>query len=191
MASYSASPDSCKFKKFLFHGLRLSSSISISISVNGCMWPPLFNGWLSATRMPEVKSKRSPKSLRLEELAQQLYCIDGFPVRTAGAIETCWSPNSALSRKRRDVTVIGQAKQLAWMKWEWTDARKLFSLVTMEPFALSFLLRSTFPLLPNHPNHKQWGFPAEDTCIMCNAARDPPVYFLILWEFTPDVHLVP
>ena len=43
--------------------------------------------------------------------------------------------------------------------------------MTMEPLALSFLLRSTYNLLPTPANHKQWGFTGDDTCAMCKSAR--------------------
>ena len=43
--------------------------------------------------------------------------------------------------------------------------------MTMEPLALSFLLRSTYNLFPTPANHKQWGFTGDDTCAMCKSAR--------------------
>ena len=75
--------------------------------------------------------------------------------------------------EKRVATAAGQAKQCAWMNWEEAEARKLSwsSLMTMEPLALSFLLRSTYNLLPTPANHKQWGFTRDDTCAMCKSAR--------------------
>ena len=69
-------------------------------------------------------------------------------------------------------TAAGQAKQCTWMNWEEAEARKLSwsSLMTMEPLALSVLLRSTYKLLPTRANHKQWGFTGDDTCV-CKSAR--------------------
>ena len=66
-----------------------------------------------------------------------------------------------------------QAKQCALINWVGAEARKLSwsSLMTMEPLALSFLLRSTYNLLPTPANHKQWGFTGDDTCAMCKFAR--------------------
>ena len=59
------------------------------------------------------------------------------------------------------------------MNWEEAEARKLSwsSLMNMEPLALSFLLHSTYNLLPTPANHKQWGFTGDDTCAMCKSAR--------------------
>ena len=56
---------------------------------------------------------------------------------------------------------------------EGAEARKLSwsSLMTMEPLALSFLLRSTYNLLPTPANHKQWGSTGDDTCMTCKSAR--------------------
>ena len=78
-----------------------------------------------------------------------------------------------IEEEKRTATAAGQAKQCAWMNWEEAEARKLSwsSLMTMEPIALSFLLRSTYNLLPTPANHKQWGFIGDDTCAMCKSAR--------------------
>ena len=96
-----------------------------------------------------------------------------------------------IEEEKRVATAAGQAKQCAWMNWEEAEARKLSwsSLMTMEPLAVSFLLRSTCNLLPTPANHKQWGFTGDDTCAMCK--RDPVACSFILWEFTSDVHMAP
>ena len=75
--------------------------------------------------------------------------------------------------EKRVATAAGQAKQCAWMNWEEAEVRKLSwsSLMTMEPLALSFLLRSIYNLLLTPANHKQWGFTGDDTCTMCKSAR--------------------
>ena len=75
--------------------------------------------------------------------------------------------------EKRIAAAAGQAKQCAWMTWEGAQARKLSwsSLLAMEPLALSFLLRSTYNLLPTPANHKQWGFSMDDTCASCKTAR--------------------
>ena len=78
-----------------------------------------------------------------------------------------------IEEEMRMATAAGQAKQCAWKNWEEAEARKLSwsSLMTMEPLGLSFLLRSTYNLLPTPANHKQWGFTGDDTCAMCKSAR--------------------
>jgi hypothetical protein len=78
-----------------------------------------------------------------------------------------------LGEEKRMATAAGQAKQCAWINWEGAEARKLSwsMILAMEPLALSFLLRSTYNLLPTPANHKQWGITRDDTCTKCNAAR--------------------
>ena len=78
-----------------------------------------------------------------------------------------------IEEEKKVATAAGQAKQCAWMNWEEAEARKLSwsSLMTMEPLALSFLLRSTYNHLPTPANHKQWGFTGDDICAMCKSAR--------------------
>ena len=65
------------------------------------------------------------------------------------------------------------SKQCTWMNCEEAEARKLSwsSLMTMELLALSFLLRSTYNLLPTPANHKQWSFTGDNICMMCKSAR--------------------
>ena len=78
-----------------------------------------------------------------------------------------------IEEEKRVATAAGQAKQCAWMSWEEAEARKLSwsSLMTMQPLALSFLLRPTYNFLPTPANHKQWGFTGDDTCVKCKSAR--------------------
>ena len=78
-----------------------------------------------------------------------------------------------IEEEKRTATAAGQAKQCAWMKWEGSQARKLSwsSLMTSESLALSFLLRSTYDLLPTPANCKQWGYTGDDTCATCKSAR--------------------
>ena len=63
MASHSASSNSCKFTKFLFHGLRLSSSTSISISS--------VNGWPLQQDCPGSTFRPPQKNSRLVELGSR------------------------------------------------------------------------------------------------------------------------
>ena len=41
----------------------------------------------------------------------------------------------------------------------------------MEPLAISFLLRSTYDLLPNATNQKLWGYTNSDLCLSCKSDR--------------------
>ena len=43
------------------------------------------------------------------------------------------------------------------------------SLIAMEPLAISFLLRSTYDLLPNATNLKSWGYTNSDLCFSCKS----------------------
>ena len=78
-----------------------------------------------------------------------------------------------IEEEKRGATAAGQAKQCACINWEEAEARKLSwsSLMTMEPLALSFILRFIYNLLPTPANHKQWGFTGDDTCAMCKSER--------------------
>ena len=56
--------------------------------------------------------------------------------------------------EQRTDSAVTQAKQCAWTKWNDIEPIKLSwkSLIAMEPLAISFLLRSTYDLLPNVTN---------------------------------------
>ena len=84
----------------------------------------------------------------------------------------------------------GRALRLGWMKWEGAEARKLSwsSLMTMQPFALSFLLHSTYNLLLTPANHKQSGFTGDDTCAMCKSARGAPQHILSTCGNSPQMY---
>ena len=66
-----------------------------------------------------------------------------------------------------------QSKQSAWTKWNDIEPIKLSgkSLIAMEPPAISFLLRSTYDLLPNATNLKLWGYTNSDLCLSCKGDR--------------------
>ena len=74
--------------------------------------------------------------------------------------------------EQRTANAVTQAKQCAWTKWNMEPiklSRK--SLIAMEPLAISFLLRSTYDLLPNATNLKLWGYTDSDLCLSCNSDR--------------------
>ena len=79
--------------------------------------------------------------------------------------------------EQRKASAITQAKQCAWTKWNDIEPIKLSwkSLIAMEPLAISFLLRSTYDLLPNATNLKLWGYTNGDIpirrCPWCNDYR--------------------
>ena len=74
--------------------------------------------------------------------------------------------------EQRTVSAITQAKQSAWTKWN-IEPIKLSrkSLIAMEPLTISFLLRSTYDLLPNATNLKLWGYTDSDQCLSCKSDR--------------------
>ena len=55
--------------------------------------------------------------------------------------------------EQRKASAVTQAKQCAWTKWNDIEPIKLSwkSLIAMEPLAISFLLHSTYDLLPMRP----------------------------------------
>ena len=67
--------------------------------------------------------------------------------------------------EQRKPSAVTQAKQCAWTKWNDIEPIRFSwkSLIAMDPLAISFLLRSTYYLLPNATNLKLWGIPIR-TC---------------------------
>ena len=78
-----------------------------------------------------------------------------------------------LEEEQRKSRAVTQAKQCAWTKWNDIEPIKLSwkSLITVEPQAISFLLRSTYDLLPNATNLKLWGYTNSDLCFPCKSDR--------------------
>ena len=71
--------------------------------------------------------------------------------------------------EQRTDSAVTHAKQCAWTKWNDIGPTKSSwkSLIAMEPLAISFLLRSTYDLLPNAINLKLWGYTDSDLCFSC------------------------
>ena len=71
--------------------------------------------------------------------------------------------------EQRKAGAVTQAKQCAWTKWDDIEPIKLSwkSLIAMEPLAISFLLRSTYDLLPNATNLKLLGYTNSDLFLSC------------------------
>ena len=220
MASYSGSSESCKSGKFLFHRFRLSSNTSISISVNGCICPP-YQQLTSATGMLRQQKIQGLKSLVPDDALgltgwhhtasiawSQIKAVTGA-TQTGRAcpaiILHIWlSREDSRGHRNMVITKLNIIKQeKSGHCYRSSQAMSMDELgvnwcqetVFADDYGTSRLVfSSSLHLLPpshNPPNHKQWGFPTDDTCKMGNSARDPPVYSFILQEFTPDVHLVP
>ena len=75
--------------------------------------------------------------------------------------------------EQRKVSAVTKAKQCAWTKWNDIEPIKLSwkSLIAVEPLAISFLLRSTYDLLPNATKLKLWGYTDSDLCLSCKNDR--------------------
>ena len=75
--------------------------------------------------------------------------------------------------EQRKASAVTQTKQWAWTKWNDIEPIKLSwkSLIAMEPLAISFLLCSTYDLLPNATNLKLWGYTNSDLCLSCKSDR--------------------
>ena len=73
--------------------------------------------------------------------------------------------------EQRKASAFTQAKQCAWTKWNDIEPIKSSrkSLIAMEPLAISFLLRSTYDLLPNVTNLKLWGYTNSDLYLSCKS----------------------
>ena len=74
--------------------------------------------------------------------------------------------------EQRKASAVTQAKQCAWTKWNDIEPIKLSwkSLIVMEPLAISFLLCSTYDLLPYATNLKG-GDTNSDLCLLCKSDR--------------------
>ena len=76
------------------------------------------------------------------------------------------------NEEHRKASAVTQAKQCAWTKWNIKPIKLSWkSLIAMEPLAISFLLRSTYDLLPNATNLKLWGYANSDLCLLCKSDR--------------------
>ena len=75
--------------------------------------------------------------------------------------------------EQRKASAVTQAKQCAWTKWNDIEPIKLSwkSLISMEPLAIAFILRSTYDLLPNKTNLKLWGYTNSDLFLSCKSDR--------------------
>ena len=83
-------------------------------------------------------------------------------------------------------------KKCAWTKWNDIKPIKLSwkSLNAMEPPAISFLLRSTYDLLPNATNLKLWAYNDSDLCFSCKNYRSNLAPCTIgMSTITSDVHV--
>ena len=78
-----------------------------------------------------------------------------------------------LEEQKRQAKAVGFAKQCAWANWEQAEPKKITwpSFFSIEPLRLSFLLRSTYDLLPTATNLKLWGMTDDDTCKYCGTSR--------------------
>ena len=76
-------------------------------------------------------------------------------------------------KEQRKGSAVTQAKQCAWTKWNDIEPIKLSwkSLIGMETLAISFLLRTTYDLLPNATNLKLWEYPNSDLCLSRKSER--------------------
>ena len=87
--------------------------------------------------------------------------------------------------EQRTASAVIQAKQCSWTKWNDIEPIKLSwkSLIAMEPLAISFLLRSTYELLPNATNLKLWGYTDSDLFLSYKSDRVPcAMYYLHVYN---------
>ena len=103
--------------------------------------------------------------------------------------------------EQRTASAVIQAKQCAWTKWNDIEPIKLSwkSLIAMEPLAKSFLLHSTYDLLPNATNLKLWGYTNLDVCFSCKSDRGtlrhvlsacPQLFQMYTWRHNKVLHVV-
>ena len=92
---------------------------------------------------------------------------------TVGAREMVIEEVRHLEEQKRKAKAVCFAKQCAWTNWDQAEPKKIPwpAFFTIEPLRLSFLLRSTFDLLPSGTNLKLWGITDNDTCKDCGTDR--------------------
>ena len=81
--------------------------------------------------------------------------------------------NRIFEEEKRTASAVTQAKQCAWTKWNDIEPIESSwkSLIAMETLAISFLLRSTYNLLPNATNLQLWECTDSDPCLSCKSDR--------------------
>ena len=96
-----------------------------------------------------------------------------FKVGSKGKRDMVSEEVKMFEEEQRKASAVTKAKQYAWTKWNDIEPIKLSwkSLFTMEPLAISFLLRSTYDLLPNATNLKLWGYTNSDLCLSRKSDR--------------------
>ena len=92
---------------------------------------------------------------------------------TTGAREMVTDEIRHMEEETRQAISVGFAKQCAWTKWEDAEPKKITwpTFFTIEPLRLSFLLRSTYDLLPSPANLRLWGMTDDDICKDCGTSR--------------------
>ncbi|CAC5364749.1 unnamed protein product [Mytilus coruscus] len=71
-------------------------------------------------------------------------------------------------RTKRRAKAVELSRQGAWMKWNLPERKITWAeLWRMEPFRISFMLRSVYDALPSPSNLHQWGLIEEPSCKLC------------------------
>lgn len=70
----------------------------------------------------------------------------------------------------RFVKAVGQAQQGRWTQWESLESRTISwnELLSFEPLLLSFLLKSSYDVLPTPSNLHKWKLQDNERCPWCN-----------------------
>ncbi|XP_063419448.1 uncharacterized protein LOC134702450 [Mytilus trossulus] len=73
-----------------------------------------------------------------------------------------------VEEEQRRAKAVELSRQGAWMKWNLPERKITWAeLWRMEPFRISFMLRSVYDTLPSPSNLHQWGLIEEPSCKLC------------------------
>ena len=141
-----------------------------------CIQPDVKSGrkWTASTAVEEAESRLKHKEMvGATQVGRQ-----GLGLTT----HKWWSSSSDKDRRAmvsqeireaeeeiRIAKAVGQSKQGAWTRWENAEQRKLTwnVLWQMEPLRISFLVRSTYDMLPTPANLSIWYKEQSDSCAAC------------------------
>ncbi|CAC5386777.1 unnamed protein product [Mytilus coruscus] len=72
-----------------------------------------------------------------------------------------------VEEEQRRAKAVELSRQGAWMKWNLPERKITWAELWMEPFRISFMLRSVYDTLPSPSNLHQWGLIEELSCKLC------------------------
>ncbi|CAC5405498.1 unnamed protein product [Mytilus coruscus] len=127
--------------------------------------------------LEEYKVSKSRLVMTLRDSKDSKISKAGIQTRTGrkwSARKNCSRSSRKYSSSQRHIEEQRRAKavelsrQGAWMKWNLPERKTTWAeLWRIEPFRISFMLRSVYDTLPSPSNLHQWGLIEEPSCRLC------------------------